>query len=75
MILGAVFDGKPSILIMLTPDQVEAGYHAGKLAKELGKEMGAGGGGRPDVATAGGREPDSLDAALSKAKELLLQQV
>ena len=75
VILGAVFDGKPSILIMLTPDQVDAGYHAGKLAKELGKEMGAGGGGRPDVATAGGREPDSLDAALSKAKELLLQQV
>jgi alanyl-tRNA synthetase len=75
VILGAVFDGKPSILIMLTPDQVEAGYHAGKLAKVLGKEMGAGGGGRPDVATAGGREPESLDAALSKAKELLLQQV
>ena len=75
VILGAVFDGKPSILIMLTPDQVEAGYHAGKLAKELGKEMGAGGGGRPDVATAGGREPESLDAALSKAKDLLLQQV
>ena len=75
VILGAVFDGKPSIIIMLTPDQVEAGYHAGKLAKALGKEMGAGGGGRPDVATAGGREPESLDAALAKAKDLLLQQV
>ncbi len=60
---------------MLTPDQVEAGYHAGKLAKALGQEMGAGGGGRPDVATAGGREPESLDAALAKAKDLLLAQV
>ncbi len=75
VILGAVFDGKPSILIMLTPDQVEAGYHAGKLAKALGQEMGAGGGGRPDVATAGGREPETLDAALAKAKDLLFQQV
>jgi len=75
VILGSVFDDKPSILIMLTPDQVEAGYHAGKLAKELGREMGAGGGGRPDVATAGGREPASLDNALAKAKDLLLAQV
>ncbi|MCH8066318.1 MAG: hypothetical protein IIC90_10930, partial [Chloroflexi bacterium] len=71
IVLGAVLDGKPSIVIMLTPDQVDAGLHAGKLAKQLGKEMGAGGGGRPDTATAGGREPASLDAALAKAKELL----
>ncbi|MCH8949780.1 MAG: alanine--tRNA ligase, partial [Chloroflexi bacterium] len=71
IVLGAVLDGKPSIVIMLTSDQVEAGLHAGKLAKQLGKEMGAGGGGRPDTATAGGREPASLDAALAKAKELL----
>ena len=59
---------------MLTPDRVDAGLHAGKLAKQLGKEMGAGGGGRADVATAGGREASSLDAALSKARELLRQQ-
>ncbi|MCH7488422.1 MAG: alanine--tRNA ligase, partial [Chloroflexi bacterium] len=71
IVLGAVLDGKPSIVIMLTPDRVQAGLHAGKLAKQLGKEMGAGGGGRPDTATAGGREPASLDAALAKAKELL----
>ncbi|MCH8816093.1 MAG: hypothetical protein IH957_13575, partial [Chloroflexi bacterium] len=43
----------------------------GKLAQQLGKEMGAGGGGRPDVATAGGRDPKRLDAALKLAKSLL----
>ena len=74
VVLGAVFDGKPALVIMLTPDRVQAGLHAGKLAKQLGKEMGAGGGGRADVATAGGREASSLDAALSKARELLRQQ-
>jgi len=71
VVLGAVFDEKPSVLIMLTPDQVQAGLHAGKLAKELGKRMGAGGGGRPDVATAGGRDAAALDDALAQARELI----
>ena len=69
--LGAVFDGKPAIAIMLTPDRVEAGLHAGKIAKQVGAEMGAGGGGRPDTATAGGRDAGALDAGLAKASVLL----
>ncbi|MGB2695514.1 MAG: alanine--tRNA ligase [Dehalococcoidia bacterium] len=71
VVLGSVHDGKPSLLVMLTPDLVQSGLDAAKLAKQLGKEMGAGGGGRPDVATAGGRDPERLDAALAKARELL----
>ncbi|MCH8995151.1 MAG: alanine--tRNA ligase [Chloroflexi bacterium] len=71
IVLGALLEEKPSILIMLTSDQVEAGLHAGKLAKQIGKEMGAGGGGRADVATAGGRDPAQLDTALELARELL----
>jgi alanyl-tRNA synthetase len=69
--LGSVVDGTPSIVVMLTSDQVEAGLHAGKVAQQLGKMMGAGGGGRPDAATAGGKDASQLDAALAKAKELL----
>jgi alanyl-tRNA synthetase len=69
--LGSVVDGTPNIVVMLTPDQVEAGLHAGKVAQQLGKMMGAGGGGRPDVATAGGKDASQLDAALAKARELL----
>jgi alanyl-tRNA synthetase len=71
IVLGSVVDGQPNIVIMLTADQVEAGLHAGKLAQQLGKIMGAGGGGRPDVATAGGKDASQLDAALAKARELL----
>jgi alanyl-tRNA synthetase len=71
VVLGSVLEGQPSIVVMLTPDRVEAGLHAGKLAQQLGKEMGAGGGGRSDVATAGGKDASRLDAALAKARELL----
>jgi alanyl-tRNA synthetase len=70
IVLGSVVEGQPNIVVMLTDDRVKAGLHAGKLAQQLGKEMGGGGGGRPDVATAGG-EPDRIDAALAKARELL----
>jgi alanyl-tRNA synthetase len=59
---------------MLTEDLVQNGLHAGKLAQRLGEEMGGGGGGRSDVATAGGRDPEQLDAALALAKELLREQ-
>jgi alanyl-tRNA synthetase len=71
VVLGAVFEGRPNVVVMLTSDLVNAGLHAGKLAKEVGAALGAGGGGRPDVATAGGRDPALLDAALEKARELL----
>ncbi|MEX2159230.1 MAG: alanine--tRNA ligase [Dehalococcoidia bacterium] len=71
IVLGTVFDDKPSVIVMLTPDRIEAGLHAGKLAQQIGKQMGAGGGGRPDVATAGGRDASGLDAGLALARELL----
>ncbi|MCH7718583.1 MAG: alanine--tRNA ligase [Chloroflexi bacterium] len=74
VVLGSILDDKPSIVIMLTDDLVQNGLHAGNLAQRLGEEMGAGGGGRPDVATAGGRDPEQLDAALALAKSLLREQ-
>jgi alanyl-tRNA synthetase len=74
VVLGSILDDKPSLVIMLTEDLVQNGLHAGKLAQRLGEEMGGGGGGRPDVATAGGRDPEQLDAALALAKELLREQ-
>jgi alanyl-tRNA synthetase len=71
IVLASVLDDQPNIIVMLTDDQVMAGRHAGKLAQQLGKEMGAGGGGRADIATAGGKDASRLDAALAKARELL----
>jgi len=70
VVLGSVYDGKLNVVVMLTPDLVQRGLHAGKLAKEIGGAMGAGGGGRADVATAGG-DPSRLAAGLAKARELL----
>jgi alanyl-tRNA synthetase len=46
-------------------------YHAGNIIKELARMVGGGGGGRPDFAQAGGKEPANLDAALKRAEELI----
>ena len=62
--LGAVIDGAPMIVTMVTPDLVGRGLHAGNIARDAAKLMGGGGGGRPETAQAGGRQPDRLGAAL-----------
>jgi alanyl-tRNA synthetase len=73
IVLGAVINEKPAIVVMLTPDRVEAGLDAAKLAKEIGKVMGAGGGGKRDVATAGGKDGSTLEDGLALAKKRLEQ--
>jgi alanyl-tRNA synthetase len=55
----------------VSSDLVDKGYHAGNLIREVAKVAGGGGGGRPDFAQAGGKNPERLDEALAKAKELL----
>ena len=69
--LGAVIDGSPIIVTMLTPDLVERGLHAGNIARDAAKLMGGGGGGRPETAQAGGRQPDRLGAALDAVSGLV----
>ncbi|OGO50522.1 MAG: alanine--tRNA ligase [Chloroflexi bacterium RBG_16_68_14] len=73
VVLGSLFDGKLNVAVMLTDDLVKKGLHAGKLADQIGKEMGAGGGGRPDMGTAGG-DPERRQAGLALARELLRSQ-
>ena len=53
---------------------VAAGAHAGKVIKEAAKLVGGGGGGRPDMAQAGGKKPEGVQAALDKAVEVLTAQ-
>ncbi|MFQ5904220.1 MAG: DHHA1 domain-containing protein, partial [Candidatus Binatia bacterium] len=48
-------------------------YHAGNIIKELAKVVGGGGGGRPDFAQAGGKEPSKVGEALKKAEEIIRQ--
>ena len=69
--LGAVIDGAPIIVTMLTPDLVSRGLHAGNIARDAAKLMGGGGGGRPETAQAGGRQPERLGAALDSVAGLV----
>ncbi|MBR6441430.1 MAG: alanine--tRNA ligase, partial [Bacteroidales bacterium] len=71
LVLGSVTDGKPALLIVLGQNRVDAGLNAGQMVRTLGKEIQGGGGGQPHFATAGGKNPDGIDRALSVAKEML----
>ena len=63
--------GKVSLICYVTPDLVKAGRHAGKIVGELAKLCGGGGGGRPDLAQAGGKQPEKLVMALAEAARIV----
>jgi alanyl-tRNA synthetase len=68
--LGAEIDEKPAVVVAVTEDLKDA-FHAGKLAKELGKVLGGGGGGTAILATAGGKDVILLEEALRKLPEVI----
>ena len=69
--LGTKIGGKPSITVMLSDDMVKGhNLNAGKIVREAAKLIQGGGGGQPFFATAGGKNPDGISAALDKAIEL-----
>ena len=70
-VLGGVAEEKVSLVCLVTPDWVKRGKHAGKIVGELAKICGGGGGGRPDMAQAGGKNPAKLDEALRAVAEVL----
>ena len=67
-ILGGAADGKVALVCAVTPDLVKEGKHAGKIIGAIAKQCGGGGGGKPDRAQAGGRNPDALADALANAE-------
>ncbi|KSU63802.1 alanine--tRNA ligase [[Bacillus] enclensis] len=69
IVLGTSGDGKVNVIAGVTKDLVDKGYHAGKLVKEVASRCGGGGGGRPDMAQAGGKNPEKLEEALQFAEE------
>ena len=71
VILGGVSDGKVALICAVTPDLVKAGKNAGKIVGAIAKQCGGGGGGKPDRAQAGGKNPNALEAALNGAKDLI----
>ena len=69
-VAGTVFEGKPMLTVMLGEKLVVDGLKAGALVKEAAKLILGGGGGQPHFATAGGKNPDGLQAAVDKVLEL-----
>ncbi|MGN7891573.1 alanine--tRNA ligase [Bacillus sp. 22475] len=69
VVLASVNDDKVNILAGVTKDLIGQGYHAGKLVKEVASRCGGGGGGRPDMAQAGGKNPAQVEEALAFVQE------
>ncbi|WP_404322422.1 alanine--tRNA ligase [Cytobacillus firmus] len=69
VVLGSVNEGKVNIIAGVTDDLIKKGFHAGKAVKEVAAKCGGGGGGRPDMAQAGGKDPEKLESALQFVEE------
>jgi alanyl-tRNA synthetase len=70
-VLGAVRDGKPAMIACVTDDLVKRGLNAGSIVRQAASAMGGSGGGKPNLAQAGGKEPSRLPDALAAARELV----
>jgi alanyl-tRNA synthetase len=72
VVLGSVQDGKVALIVGVTKDLTER-VQAGKIIAEVAKKVGGKGGGRPDLAEAGGTEPGALDSALKSSVDVVRQ--
>ena len=75
IVLGAVADERPLFVAMITPGLVQRGLHAGKLIGGVARIAGGGGGGKPEMAQAGGRDAAQLDAAIAAVPEAVRAQL
>ncbi|MBQ1489598.1 MAG: alanine--tRNA ligase [Eubacterium sp.] len=71
MVFAAVTGGKVTLLCSVTDDLLDKGIHAGKLIKQIAAKVGGGGGGKADMAQAGGKNPAGISDAFSLAEQLL----
>jgi alanyl-tRNA synthetase len=74
IVLGTVFEDKPSFLTVVTQDLTGKGYNAGNIVREVAKVTGGSGGGKPTMAQAGGKDITKIDEALQLVKKLVAQQ-
>jgi alanyl-tRNA synthetase len=70
VVLASASDANVNLVASVSKDLVKR-FHAGNIVKELARMVGGGGGGRPDFAQAGGKEPGQIAAALERAEELI----
>jgi len=70
-VLGSVLGGKVVLVVMVTDDLVKTGVKAGDIIKPIAKIVGGGGGGRPNLAQAGGKNPEKLGEAIQQVPEIV----
>ncbi|MBA1336881.1 MAG: Alanyl-tRNA synthetase [Firmicutes bacterium] len=75
VVLASEKDGRVSFVAMATKDAVAAGAHAGNLVKQVAGMAGGGGGGRPDMAQAGAKDPSRVEEAIASVIEILHKQL
>ena len=75
VVLGAKGDNGVNLVAAITKDLTKSGLHAGNMIKEVAKITGGGGGGRPDMAQAGGKDYGKLAEALAAVPELVAAQL
>ena len=75
IVLASAADNKVNLITMATDGAITKGAHAGNMIKSIDKLVGGGGGGRPNMAQAGGKNPAGIDAALAEAKVVLESQI
>jgi len=71
LVLASVYNDKVNIVVSVSDDLVKKGFHAGQLIKEVASRVGGGGGGRPDMAQAGGKDPEKVEDALNYVTEYI----
>lgn len=75
LLLAAEIDGKVALLAAVSKDLVKRGVKAGDCVRDAAKAVGGGGGGRPDLAEAGGKDPSKIAAALHIGREYYVKQL
>lgn len=70
-VAGTIYEGKPTLTVFLSQPMVDAGFHAGNMVREAAKLIEGGGGGQPFMASAGGKKPEGMDAAVDQVIELI----
>jgi len=75
VVLGTVIDQKPLLIATVTDDLTKRGLHAGNIVKTLAPIVGGGGGGKPTMAQAGGKDASKLAEALGLVKGLIEQNL
>ena len=74
IVLGTVVDGRPILISMVTPDLMSSGLDASRIVRAAAKTIEGGGGGRPDVGQAGGRNAGKIDEALDLIPRIVEEQ-